>query len=63
MSRTLNDVYKLANGQLIEVGQNEQAPPLAKLWHGYDYNNQYWVYEGEKDTRTLEELQASRRFI
>ena len=29
-----------------------------KLYNGYDYENQYWVHKGERDTRTLEELQA-----
>jgi len=29
-----------------------------KLWNGYDYEKQEWVFEGKKDTRSLEELRA-----
>ena len=30
-----------------------------KLWNGYDYDKQEWVFEGKKDTRTLEEIQEA----
>lgn len=29
------------------------------LWNGYDYKKQEWVYQGQKDVRTLEELRAA----
>ena len=29
-----------------------------KLWCGYDYDKQIWIYEGKEDTRTLKELKA-----
>ena len=32
-----------------------------KLWNGYDYTNQYWVYEGKRDTRTIAELEQAIR--
>lgn len=44
--RTSNDEYKEIDGERV-------------LWNVYDYKNQYWVHEGKRDTRTLEELQAS----
>ena len=46
MSRQSNDLYKIVNGVKV-------------LWHGYDYEKQCWVYEGEKDIRTLEQLQSN----
>lgn len=46
MTRISNDEYRTVDG-------------VRKLWSGYDYEKQEWVYEGKKDTRTLEELQAS----
>lgn len=46
MSRVSNDEYKEVDGVRI-------------LWNGYDYDKQYWVFEGKRDTRTLEELQAT----
>jgi len=46
--RTSKDIYKIINGKKI-------------LWKGYDYKNQYWVFEGKKDTRTLEELRKATK--
>lgn len=40
----------------VAVGGNVTPPEGATLYHGYDYENQYWVYEGKRDTRTLEEI-------
>lgn len=57
--RISKDLYKLENGVIVSVGQNETAPINSKLWCGYDYVAQLWVFEGKKDTRTLEELKAS----
>lgn len=59
MSRTSNDQYKLVTGEIIELNQMQEVPQGAILWNGYDYEKQYWVYNGERDTRTLEELQSS----
>jgi len=57
--RTSKDEYKLSSGEIIALSQNEQPPENAKIWNGYDYKNQYWVYQGKKDTRTLEELRKT----
>jgi len=46
--RISNDIYKITNGKKI-------------LWKGYDYKNQYWVFKGKRDTRTLEELIKQNR--
>ena len=39
-----NDEYRIIDG-------------VSVLWNGYNYEHQYWVFEGKEDTRTLEELQ------
>lgn len=57
--RTSNDIYKTKEGQLIEVDQMTEPPTGSIIWQGYDYTNQYWVFKGKKDTRTLEELKKS----
>ena len=54
--RTSNDIYKLQNGKLIEIDQMTQAPENAKLWRGYNYDKQEWIFDGKKDIRTLEQL-------
>lgn len=59
MSRISKDVYRTPTGELVAVGGHEQAPHGATLWTGYDYDRQCWIYEGERDTRTLEQLRAS----
>ena len=62
--RTSKDVYKNPLGRLITLLNNsEQSDEFIKahglkLWNGYDYKNQYWVHNGERDTRTLDELKA-----
>ena len=48
--RTSKDIYKTINGKKI-------------LWKGYDYKNQYWVFEGKKDIRTLEEIRKAIKKI
>jgi len=58
--RTSKDIYKRQDGAFIAVGGMEIAPEDSKLWKGYDYDKQYWVFEGKRDTRTLEELRKSR---
>jgi hypothetical protein len=58
--RTSNDQYKLSNDSIISIGQSTQPPKGAVIWNGYDYKNQYWVFEGKKDTRSLEELQEAK---
>ena len=57
--RTSKDIYKLVNGKLMAFSQDVYPPVGAKIWTGYDYKNQYWIYEGKKDTRHLKELRAS----
>lgn len=57
--RTSKDIYRLRTGELVAVSPSEQPPHGATLWSGYDYTAQCWVYEGKRDTRTLEELRAS----
>ena len=58
--RTSNDEYILPDGKIISLGQDQKPPQEAKIWNGYDYQNQYWVYQGKRDTRTLAELRASK---
>ena len=61
--RTSCDQYKLPKGQVVNAPTEDIKQEILKdggiLWKGYDYDNQYWVFEGKRDTRTLEELQAS----
>lgn len=58
--RTSPDIYKTREGNLITVGQDYKIfsipPEGAKIWTGYDYKKQEWVYRGKKDTRSSEEL-------
>jgi hypothetical protein len=56
--RTSCDQY-MHEGQIINVSPSDEAPEGSTLWNGYDYTKQYWVFEGKRDTRTLEELQAT----
>lgn len=60
--RKSNDEYRLPTGEIVSVSQWDinELPEDAKLWNGYDYENQYWVHEGKRDMRTLEELRAER---
>lgn len=58
--RTSKDEYILTNGEIIALSQNEIPPQGARIYNGYDYHNQYWVFGGKRDTRTLEELQAKK---
>ena len=62
--RTSKDEYINPLGQLIQLGQSEQSLDFIKanglkIYNGYDYVNQCWVHNGERDTRTIEELRAS----
>jgi len=57
--RTSSDEYILPSGEIIAVNQTTEPPLNAKLYNGYDYVNQYWVFKGQRDTRTLEQLKAS----
>ena len=56
--RTSKDLYCLISGEIVAVSLDEKAPEGATLWQGYDYERQFWVFEGKKDERTLEELRA-----
>lgn len=58
MSRTSGDQYKLSNGNIVTISTMNRPPVGATLWNGYDYTNQFWVRNGSRDTRTLEELRA-----
>lgn len=57
--RTSKDIYRTPTGELVAVSCDEQPPHGATLWSGYDYDKQCWMFEGARDTRTLEELRAS----
>ena len=57
--RTSKDEYKLTTGEIVAVSQSEQPPQGGRIWNGYDYRNQYWVHEGERDARTLDELKRA----
>ncbi len=62
--RTSRDTYKNPLGQFIQLKQSDQSIDFIekhnlKLWNGFDYQAQKWIFEGKEDTRTLEELQAS----
>ena len=57
--RTSKDEYKMPNGEIVAISQIEQPPEGARIWNGYDYINQCWIFNGERDTRTLEELKAA----
>lgn len=59
MSRQSKDEYILPTGEIIAVSCAEQPPRSAMLYNGYNYDTQEWWYKGAKDTRTIEELQAS----
>jgi len=54
--RTSNDIYRKKDGSFISINQNTEPPKDAVIWNGYDYQNQYWVFNGEKDNRTLKDL-------
>ena len=58
------DEYILPSGEIVAVEPNVSAEvqvlyPNAKLWNGYNYERQEWVFKGQKDIRTLAELKAS----
>lgn len=57
--RTSKDEYILEDGTIVSISQMERPPQGARIYNGYDYEKQYWVFKGERDTRTLEELKAS----
>jgi hypothetical protein len=57
------DQYRLPNGVIVNCTSAEIEKEILKdggvLYNGYDYQKQYWVYKGERDTRTLEELRQA----
>jgi hypothetical protein len=57
------DQYRLPNGLIVnctsEAIEEQIKQDGGKLWNGYDYEKQEWVYHGKKDTRTLEDLQKA----
>lgn len=62
--RTSKDEYINPLGQKIQLSQNEQSLDFIKanglkIYNGYDYNKQCWIFNGERDTRTLEELKQA----
>jgi hypothetical protein len=54
--RTSKDEYIFSNGVKILVSCDEKPPAGAKLFNGFDYQNQQWVHNGVKDIRTLVQL-------
>lgn len=48
MTRTSRDIYRTEYGKLIAVACYEKPPANAKLWRGYDYEKQYWVFDGKR---------------
>lgn len=64
--RTSRDEYINPLGRLIMLHNNSHQSTefikehKLKLYNGYDYENQYWVHNGKRDTRTLEELKRDR---
>ena len=62
MSRQSCDQYKLPSGIIVNAPQSvieEVIKDGGVLWNGYDYQRQFWVFHGERDTRTLEELRSA----
>ena len=57
--RTSTNQYRLPTGELVYQHDERNLPTGAILWNGYDYEKQCWIYKGERDTRTLEELRES----
>lgn len=57
--RTSHDIYKLPDGSLVAIDGMTEPPQGSTLWKGYDYDKQEWVFEGKKDTRTLEQLRLA----
>jgi len=56
--RTSKDEYRTLDGHIVVVSQDEKPPINSKIWNGYDYDKQEWIYKGEKDTRTIQELRS-----
>ena len=54
--RTSQDEYIFVDGTIVSISQDKEPPKGAKIYNGYDYKKQYWVYKGKKDIRTIEEL-------
>lgn len=46
MTRTSGDTWIYPDGRTVTVQPGEQVEG-AKLYNGYDYENQFWVNEGE----------------
>lgn len=57
--RMSKDEYILPNGEIIALSQDKQPPKDAKIYNGFDYKNQCWIFEGKKDNRTIKELEES----
>lgn len=61
--RTSCDQYKLPNGAIVNATSADIETRIKAdggvLWNGYDYEKQYWVHNGKRDTRTLEELKLA----
>jgi hypothetical protein len=60
--RTSKDIWLLLSGELIALSQDEKPPQGATVWNGYDYALQCWIFEGRRDTRSIEELRATVLF-
>ena len=60
--RISKDIYKTVEGELVAIDQMTEPPTNSKIWEGYDYEHQYWVSEGKRDTRTLDEIKNAMGF-
>ena len=59
--RTSHDIYKLIDGTLVALDQMTAPPEGATLWNGYNYDKQKWWYQGQEDTRTIEQMKQDTR--
>lgn len=53
------DEYKTKDGKIVAVSQSDAPPEGSRIWNGYDYQNQFWVFHGKRDTRTIAELRQA----
>lgn len=60
--RTSKDIWILPNGEKVSIDQMTEPPTGATVYDGYDYEKQCWMYHGEKDTRTIEQIRATINF-
>lgn len=54
--RTSPDIYKLPNNTLIFIDGTMTPPANSKLWSGYDYDRQLWIFKGKAENRTIDQM-------